>query len=248
MTAVAEALAPRDHNLPIDPLVLLQQNLEEKNAALLRRRDELLESFGRAPAEIANDDVAGKVGDLIKLITAHSKSADAARVNEKEPHLAAGRAVDGFFKKLVEPLDKAKTALNQRLEPFLRAKAEEARRQEREAAERARQEADRLAQQAQTPAELDTAIAVEASAQAHQESADAKPAEHARTRGDLGSVATLRTTWEVEITDRAALDLNALRPHLATDALEKAARAFVKSGGRKLEGARIFEKQSAVVS
>jgi hypothetical protein len=72
-------------------------------------------------------------------------------------------------------------------------------------------------------------------------------AELSRSRGDYGSVASLRTYWDFADLERAALDLETLRSHLPQDALEKAVRSYVKAGGRELRGVRIFENTQAAV-
>ena len=47
--------------------------------------------------------------------------------------------------------------------------------------------------------------------------------------------------------NRAEIDLESLRTHLSQDAIEKAIRSFIKSGGRELKGVTIFENQKTVV-
>lgn len=65
-----------------------------------------------------------------------------------------------------------------------------------------------------------------------------------------GEVSLLRRqpAWTFDEYDRDALDLEALRQHLPTDAIEKAIRSFIKAGGRDLRGVRIYERQEARVS
>ncbi len=144
-----------------------------------------------------------------------------------------------------------------------REEAERARREAEEAAERARREAE--AARLENEADLEREIEAEAARKRQQEEAErraaqaraeaeraardaaAKAAELSRTRGEQGSVASLRTQWIGIIEDRDALDLEALRPHLPEDGLEKALRSFIRAGGRQLRGARIFEDTVAVV-
>src|SRR5262249_42481159 len=111
--------------------------------------------------------------------------------------------------------------------------------------------------------EVDLQVALEAQRKADQAAADlvaaerssrAKNAELSQSRGEYGSVASLRTFWDVADIDRATLDLEALRPHLSADALERACRAWVKAaqpapGGPApvLRGCRVFENTSTVV-
>jgi hypothetical protein len=241
------------NNPPIkDRLAVDYQSLKD-------RATELLAGAGRAPTQIKDDDEQGKVGDLVKMLAAAIKRSEGARSNEKEPHLQAGREVDAFFKQISDPLDMAKRGLESRVGVYLRAKAD-AERKRREDEARARQaEADRLAEQARIAAEknrpkvaekkLERAVQAETAATAAAESALAKPADMARTRGDMGSVSTLKQTWTFEIEDEGAIDLEALRPFLAKIDIEKAIRSFVRvhKGAKALAGVRIFEETSAVV-
>jgi hypothetical protein len=91
--------------------------------------------------------------------------------------------------------------------------------------------------------------ASEAVADAHkaEQLAAAKAADMSRTRGDYGSVSSLRTYWTFSDLDRDELDLETLRPHLATTALESAVRSFIKAGGRDLAGVEIYETTDVVV-
>ena len=187
-----------------------------------------------------------------------------------------GRTVDTFFKRLADPLDKAKATLQDRLTLYERAKAaeerqwrEEAARREREEAqrlqaiadERERRAAEELERAADTDADLDDATEAEdearqAEAEARQADADAVVAERAAnakaaalhtTRGDYGSSSSLRTFWDFADLDRGALDLDALRLHIPLDGLEKAIRAYIKAGGREMRGVRIFKNTKSVV-
>lgn len=260
--------APLGHNRPpvrtmlADLAADLPAWLDQENGALIARRDELLAAAERVPAAIESEEMAGRIADFIKQLSAAHKAAEAARVAAKEPTLQAGRLVDGFFKKITDPLYAAKQRVEARLTLWQRQKAEEERRR-REAEERAaREEAERQARLAAEKAkaairgegdldEAATARARAAQAEADVETArreaEAKPAELSRTRGDYGATASLRTYWDFKDLDRDALDLEALRPHLALDALEKAVRAFIRAGGRSLRGVTIFENSSTVV-
>lgn len=258
---MAEPAIDRSHNRPPSPAEEIIASLEVDSAALLHRRDELLASVTRVPAEIADPETAGKVADLIKLFMACGKNAEAERVARKEPHLEAGRAVDAFYKRITEPLEKAKRAIEARLTLWQRKVAEaERRRREEEAArlreeeERKRQEAEAAAAQIETEEDLSAAISSEerarqagADAAVAQKAAEAKPAELSRERGELGSVASLRTYWDFKEMDRASLDLEALRSHIPILALEQAVRSLIKAGGRSLRGVVIFENSRTAV-
>lgn len=258
--ALAELL---NHNNPPPDLLVgesLREKLQDENRDLVKRRDELLAAAGRIPP-IDSDDIAGRVSDFVKQLTALHKAAEAKRTGAKEPYLEGGRNIDGFFKLITDPVEKTKVAVQRQLTIYLRDKEEAARRERqeqeriaRETAEKARREAEALAAAAATEKALDVAIEAEKSAGVAQadlvkaeQAADAKPAELSRTRGEYGSVTSLRTEWVFDNLDRASLDLEALRPYLPNDGLEKAVRAFIRAGGRELRGVNIHETTAAVV-
>jgi hypothetical protein len=240
---------------------VMREYLEEEIAALVARKAELLGSVGRVPASVSDDMTAGRVADLIKMIAACIKNAEADRVARKEPFLDGGRVIDGVFRGITEPLMRAKTDVERKLTLYQREVAEAERRrreevahQEREEAERQRKEAEAAAAAAATEADVDDAISADALAQqreadavAAQREAEAKPAELSRQRSDYGAVASLRRFWDMDGLDRDKLDLETLRPFLPLDALEKAVRGFVRSGGRELRGVRIFSNTATSV-
>lgn len=231
--------------------------LSDAYEQLLTRADELIAASTRAPASIYNDEVQGKVGDLVKMIAAAIKKSESHRQSEKEPFLQAGREVDGFFRPVTDKLEREKKTLEGRIGVYLRAKAERERRAREETARLEREESDRRLREAQAlesanrKAEADTALQQAAEADAAsakaEKAADAKPADMARTRGDLGSLSTLRTALEVEVTDYALVPLEAIRAYIPRDAIDKAVRAWARNGGREMPGCRIQEVQTAVV-
>lgn len=244
-----------DNSGAVDEATRIREDLAEKHAVLAARRDQLIEAEGRVP-EIGDDDQAGKVSDLVRLITAATQAAESARKTEKEPHMAAARAVDGFFRDIAEPLDALKTRVSRRLTAYLTAKAERERRAREDEARRLREEAERQATaaaqvEAAAPAAaaivMEQAIATEAQAAEAARAAQAKPAELSRTRGDVGSVASLRVRWVGEVTDRATLDLEALRPYLPIAALQTALNWAIKAGVREIRGATIKRESNAAV-
>lgn len=237
--------------------------LKEDHDAMTHRRDELLDAFDRVPFEFEDDDEVGRGMDFIKQLSAAIKDADAARRSAKEPYLEGGRIVDTFFKGVSEPLDKAKREVNKRVRDFkiLQEKIERDRRREEE--RKAREEEDRRRKEAaealrkmeserefqdglakQEDAELAAAEAAKASKEAAAPAADLT-----RSRGEYGSVGSLRTVWvhDEESLDRDEIDLEALRHHLPEKAIHQAIRSFIKAGGRHMPGVRIYEDRVAVV-
>src|SRR5271154_3071570 len=86
------------NNPPADANPLLDR-LTEESAALAKRRDELLAAVARIPEKIEDEETNRKSADFVRLVAACRKSAEAMRVAEKDPFLAAERVVDGVFKK-----------------------------------------------------------------------------------------------------------------------------------------------------
>lgn len=258
--ALAELL---NHNRPPPDLLTgdaLRDKLRDENYDLIVRRDELLAAAALVP-EVTSDDVAGKVTDFIKQLAALAKAADAKRVGAKEPFLEGGRTVDGFFKAITDPVAAAKTGVERKLTTYLRDKEAKARRereeqerQAREAAEAARRDAEERARAMRDQASLQAAVEAEKAAELAaadlvraEQAATVKAAELSQTRGEYGSLSSLRTVWTFDGIDRDALDLEALRQHFPIDGLEKAIRSFIRAGGRELNGTRIFETTTAVV-
>ena len=282
---------PLGHNHPPDPIALLQAQLVETHQPLMERAEQLAGMGERLPISCDDDDTAQRLADAIKQCAHFEKNSEAARVSAKEPHLAAERAVDGWFKKLASPVTAVKTRMSALLTTYqrkkeaeererLRAAAAEAERQRKEEerkrreaeaeARKAQEEAARLAREAKTKADAEAAAKAQAEAEkaaaeareaaaqaaiAREEAqtakadATAKPAELTRTRSDLGSVASLRRTWDYEIEDEEQLPRMFLTPDHA------AIKAFIKSSTdkktgqckAKIPGVRVFEKHDTVV-
>ncbi len=192
------SLAPRDHNEPPDEIELLRQRLTDSNSPLIDRGAELVAMKARLPASCDDEDTAQKLADAVKACTAYTKNADAARVSAKEPFLASGRAVDGFFKALSDPVDRVKQAAGALLTAYQRRVADEERRR-REAilaeerriareAEAAARAAKAAGDEAEAKRLRDEANAARAVAQVAKEEATVKAAELTRSRSTIGSV------------------------------------------------------------
>jgi hypothetical protein len=243
----------------------LETVLNSDFAELAERAAALVEAATRVPDSIDDDETSGRAQDFVKQLDAHRKRAESLRVDTKEPYLNAGRLIDGFFKAQIAPVDKAKKEITARITAYLRRKeaAERAAREveaakareraEREAAEAAKAaEAEALKDEAALAAAIEkeeAADAAKADAVIKATEAAASTAELSRTRGELGSLASLRTVWicDPDSINRAALDLEALRPYFTANAIEQAIRAYIRAGGRELRGARIYESKEATI-
>lgn len=208
-------------NNPPDPIEILRTQLAETHEPLTQRKDDLLAMGERAPASVDDEDTAAKVADAIKACAAFGKNATAARVAAKEPHLAAGRAVDGWFAALADPVEKVKARLTALLTDYQRrvaaaerarreAEAAELRRQQQEA-ERQRQEAERQAREARAAArkaEDDKAAAEAERMLAEQQARDARAAaDKAKAEAAKASAAAIEKPAELS---RQRTDLGAV--------------------------------------
>jgi len=250
-------IPPQGHNNPPSEIDLLKEKLKEKHKSLLdNARSEIENLRDNIPQIIESEEQNAELADMIKNLTGIAKKVESTRVAEKEYFLQGGKVVDGFFKLVIDTIDKTKRAAQVPITNYLTKQAEaerERKRQEAAAAEAAAKakletavqlEGDGLNKAAEKT--LDQAQALEQQAQKAAEAVTAKPAELASTRGSM-SLAGLRTRWVGEVRDYAALDLEKLRPFINRDALDKAVNQFVSNGGRELTGAAIFEKTDSVI-
>lgn len=221
MDTILDGLPPRTHNNPPDAIEELRAQLAETHEPLSARQADLLAMGERAPPSVDDDDTANKVADAIKACAAFGKNANAARVAAKEPHLAAGRAVDGWFAALADPVEKVKARLSALLTDYQKrvAAAERARREaeaaelrrQQQAAERLRREAEeaaRLARQAARKAEDDKATAEAERLRAEQDARDARAAaDRARAEAEKAKTAAAEKPAEMS---RQRTDLGAV--------------------------------------
>lgn len=119
----------------------------EKAPALLHEAQELagvVDAWTSTVKEIAAEDEAQKARDLLAKLTAREKEIEKTRKAEKEPHLAAERAVDEKWRKPAALLAACKEPIQALLKGWL--DREKARLAAEQAAARA--EAERLAREA----------------------------------------------------------------------------------------------------
>lgn len=244
------------HNNPPSDLEILQERLEENTKEIMLDVDELLTSAAKMPAVVDTEEQAGAFTDMIKDLRGSYKKLESTRVAEKEPYLALTRAVDGFFNVPKDKLEEAAAKLKKPLNAYMLKKADEERIERENEAKRLREEADaRMKSAAEMEknnpraanASMVDAQVIEQQAQHAENSVNARPAELARSRGSSGAQAGLRTRWVGQLTDRKALDLEALRPYFTEDSLQKALNAAVNAGMREIKGANIIQQTDTVV-
>lgn len=241
------------HNRPPEPTI--PERLADTYTELMAQADAIAKRANDAPKIVPDDAGLAAIGDIGAEALKLWKQADADRQNEKAPYLTAERQVDGFFKPVLERLDRIKRAMLDRATAYNRAKAEAERKQREEAARREREEAEarkREAEQAAADGRVEDAMAdVQAAEQAQDNAAAAAAhaaapaADMTRVRSEAGTVITTATRWRHEITDFDAIPLDRLRAYIKRDAIDAALRQFVKNGHRQLPGVRIYQEEAA---
>lgn len=233
----------KHNNPPADANPLLDR-LKEENADLFARADELFQAAERIPEKIESEEIAAKVGDQIRIMTACSKKLNEVRVAEKDFYHQTGKKIDAFFNPKKKFLDDKISQIRGRLNYYVQKKEQEER-ERREAEERRkREEAAEAARLAEQEKSIDSAVIAEQKqqeAEAASVKANASTADKTRIRSDYGAVVSGSKHTTFDELDMKKIDLEALRPYLDKTAVEKAIRAFIKDGGQSIIGARIHE-------
>lgn len=216
-------------NNPPDPIALLQEKLQETHTDLIDRAGQLAGMADRLPDACEDVDTAQRLADAIKSCAAFQKNSEAARVAAKEPYLAAERAVDGWFKKVAEPVNKVKATMTTLLTTYQRkVEAEERRKREEAAAEaerirkeeeRARRAAEAAAREAQRKAQEAERLAAEAKDKAAKDAAAKAAAEAAAAAAKAAeqTAAAAAAQVEAQATREAAAEKPAELTRTRTD-------------------------------
>lgn len=258
-------------NIPKEAVQTAAQEVERRLAKYLQRKAQREEIERRERAEQERRDAEDRFNAAVeaerraseaKQQAALAEIASAAAKADKETSINRARqarleaeqaAIRGRVAKANGDGAGYQSAMNEYNLKMAEAKALDEqvaalRKLEREAEERRKAE-EKIAREANRDVKLNVGEAERSqnAAARLEKKADANQAELSRTRGDLGSVSSLRTDWVHDGFDRAELDLEALRQHLPADAIDQAIRSFIRAGGRELRGTRIFEQTTAVV-
>ena len=226
-----------DNNPPNEPVELIPLEIEAA--------DTWLKTTGTIATQVDADIASNKVGNLRDL----KKKVEAAHKTEKEPHLAAGRAVDAKYKPKIDDADNAVKRLLAAITVFQNAEADRQRKiaAEKAAKERAEWEKQQAAARAKAEAEA-------ASKQVTLEEilAEAPPPPppkapdpvKVQSGGALGKKVSLRTVKVATITDYDKA-LVALKDHPEMrDLVQKLADRACKAGV-PLAGVAYSEEQRA---
>lgn len=208
---------------------------------------EMADEFLRAPVKTQAD--ADKAGIWAKRLSDLAKRADNLRVVEKEPHLAASRAVDDKWRAPVGQAKDLSVALKLHVEPFLIAKKREEEARARKAAEEAaalRRKAEEAARKAATDndakAEQERAELLR-QAEAADKAAEVKNAQAGRT----GAKVSIRTEKVGVVTDyaKAAAALVAMKHKDLIEIIDKLAQRAAKAG-MPFDGMEVKEEEKVV--
>jgi len=239
-----------DNSLGIDPAQQIKENLDEKDIVkdLRKRMAELLDAEGRVPEKLEDMDTAEKVSAMVAQCTKFDKVADATRVDEKAPYLAAERVIDGHFGGMRAPISELKKRLLAKRTAYDTAVYIQEQAKLKEQARIAAEEATRLRADAETAEEKALAGAVTQKAQEAKEAAAVRPAELTRTRSSLGTTSSLKREWKHRVIDEKKVPRKFCT---SSDQLLRAAvKAAVKSDGTCdliIAGVEIYEDFNSVV-
>lgn len=218
-------------------------------------------------AIVNSDETLGKSADLRKMITVQINNLEVLRKKEYVgPLNAVVKRLNGDFKKITGPLQKAADWLSNENDRYLEEREENARKAREQAAreteERAIKEAEAL-QAAGRAAEADEIMSQGASVASAVTAAHAAP-----VRGDYGAVVSVRREWTFELEDIAEVPARYLvinAQEIRSDILTKVkvyreeaagrglsgdvAEAFLQEamGNFKIPGLRIHQKVSSMV-
>lgn len=216
----------------------LTEVLAERHKALFELVEPLAVRANKLPKTIATEEENFDFGEVIKDASAAFRKIEDTRVAEKDPFLKAGREVDDLFRGPKERLDKIVKALSDRADAYAHQKKLEARRQAEEEERKLRVEEERKRRAAEM--EADFGYTEEADAATNEadtlafraaqaaETSTARAADLTRTRSSGGMLATASDKWDFRVADWSKVDINALRPFLAVEALEKAIRQHIR--------------------
>jgi hypothetical protein len=203
----------RHHNAP--PLA---ERLEIAHANLAAKAVECAGLVPGTLAPVTTDEDAGAYAETAKTLKGCLSAIETARKKEKDQILKDGRAIDGHFATMSEPVKAAADRVVAEINAFQTKKLEEQRRLQREADERARKEAEAFDEP--PPPVAAPVIAKEA----------------ARVVGFSGTKAAASVKWVGEVTDTSKVPREYLVPDKAL--IDRA----IAMGVRDIPGVRIFEQ------
>lgn len=252
--------ATRNAPTPLTPEEVLAY-VAEVSQDLVKRRNEILDGaarFHEKYPEIPDDDVQGRAADFAGgkgAMAAFMKVAEGRRVEQKQPFDRAGAAVQGWFKGLIEPIEKAQKDIRATMTRYadkVEAERREKARAEAEKAAAAAREAEAKAMAAMTAEAIENAEALAKIAERADAKAEAPAAALTRVTGTLGTTASVRTR---HVFNEADSDLMALVKAVAAGReplhylmfnTVRIGTAIRSDGVRQITGCQIDEQRSVV--
>ena len=238
-------LAPIGHNCPpLSPFEIAEKEVDDLYSEA---------SLWLDGTKVDSQEIADGLGNLLNLIRAAEKRADAARVTEKKPHDDAAADVQARYKPLLDKTKRASDAIKKAVAGWLaeqerirQAAAAEARRIADEAAEAARQ-AHRIAQQQGTLEDLADADDMLAAAKDAEKAATRVEKASVKTGGGIGRAVSLRTIYKPSLTDFQAACRHYYQrcPDDMKAWLQSMAERDVRAGMMDIPGFTINEEQVA---
>lgn len=235
----------------------LTELLADRHKALFDLVEPLAARANKLPKTIATEEENFDFGKVIMDASEAFRKLEDARVAEKDPFLKAGREVDDLFRGPKDRLDKLVKGLSARADAYAHQKKLEARRRAEEEERKLRLEEERKRREAAMDADFGYSEEAEATtdeadtlafraAQA-AETSTARAADLTRTRSESGMLATASDKWDFRVADWSKVDITALRPFIAIEALEKALRQHIRihKGSMPVAGVEFIEATKA---
>ena len=262
----APAVAGIGHNNPpLDEMIVLEfEEAIDAKPGLRTRINELIDKGGKLP-NCTDEDMAGRLGDFVKMVGNAHALVDAERETIKAPYLAATRALDGKANGYKSQLTEAKTIATAKLNAFMQEKArkaeierkriadEMARRREeadrREAAARLEREEAQAAENARAAAEQREAevVAAPEPEPMAEPTVEAPKVEVPVVHGDYGARVGMRAVWLHSFESVRKLPTNVLQHPTVTEAINKVLAQRIRGGEREIAGVKIWPEQMASV-
>lgn len=213
MNEVTNPRAVVGDNRPLDYAEQTLGRLTTDYGELSKTTADLLETARSLGETVENERELEGFSNVIVRLRDTSARAEAIRVDEKNPHLRAGQAIDGFFNSIRERLIKAQAVLQRRVDAYqerkrnaererLRLEQEQRDREAKEAREReekAAREAEekRLAAERARKEETRAAKGAEASVAEQEAAAAAAAASTAAAEAEEARINTLRPSADL---------------------------------------------------
>jgi hypothetical protein len=235
MNSITPISPPAGSNAPLPPSPLstaqIEAYLDYALALLAERRDSLtavLQATAATIAVIDDDETLGDVAENMRMATALLRTSKEKFTEHKAPFLEGGRVVDRWFKAFNAPLSGPMAAVQAIMDGYGKRKEDAARkiaeaeaRRLQDAADRATAAAAKALQKGKgADALLERAAVAQKAADDADAMADGRAADLTRVRGTFGATASMRTTWDYEVTDLNAVPMQFL---MINDAAVKAA-------------------------